>query len=37
MYLLTINYILIILAGYSCKILCEYSDGGDMKTQMGMS
>jgi len=35
-YLLTINNILIILEGNSCKILCEYIDGGAMETKMGM-
>jgi len=37
MYLLTINNVLIILAGNSCKILCECTDCGAMKTKMGKS
>ena len=36
-YLITINNTLIILAGNSCKILYDYTEGGAMKTKMSMS
>jgi hypothetical protein len=36
-YLLNINNTLIILAGNSCKILYDATDGGAMRTKMGMS